>query len=61
MIEDTSEASVETAVSTAIAHIRQAMINPYIESAVEQGKMSEEYLLGLGRNVDLFGKIMGGK
>jgi hypothetical protein len=61
MIKDTTdEVSVETAVSTAIDRIRQAILNPYVESAVEEAKMSEKYLLELGRKADLFKKMMGG-
>ena len=63
MIEDTSEVrevSVETAVSNAIAQIRQALLNPHVESEVELAKSSEEFLLKLGRQADLFKKMMGG-
>ena len=60
MIEDTSEASVETAVSNAIQQIRQALLNPYVESEVELAQRSEEFLLKLGRQADLFKKMMEG-
>ena len=60
MIKDTSEVSVETAVSNAIQQIRQALLNPYVESEVELAQRSEEFLLKLGRQADLFKKMMGG-
>ena len=62
MIKDTSEVrevSVETAVSNAIQQIRQAMLNP-IDSEVKLAQQSEEFLLKLGRQADLFKKMMGG-
>ena len=52
------EVSVETAVSNAIAQIRQALLNPYVESEVELAQRSEEFLLRLGRQADLFKKMM---
>ena len=60
MSEDTSEASVETAVSNAIQQIRQALLNPYVESEVELAQRSEEFLLKLGRQADIFKKMMEG-
>lgn len=60
MIEDTREVSVETAVSNAIQQIRQALLNPYVESEVELAQRSEEFLLKLGRQADIFKKMMEG-
>jgi hypothetical protein len=60
MIKDTSEVSVETAVSNAIQQIRQALLNPYVESEVELAQRSEEFLLKLGRQADIFKKMMEG-
>tara|TARA_R100000908_G_scaffold62957_2_gene42873 strand:- start:113 stop:298 length:186 start_codon:yes stop_codon:yes gene_type:complete len=60
MIEEKTEVSVETAVSNAIQQIRQALLNPYVESEVELAQRSEEFLLKLGRQADLFKKMMGG-
>ena len=58
--EDTSEASVETAVSNAIQQIKQAMLNPHVKSEVELAQKSEEFLLKLGRQADIFKKMMEG-
>ena len=52
------EVSVETAVSNAIAQIRQALLNPYVKSEVELAQRAEEFLLKLGRQADLFKKMM---
>ena len=60
MIKDTSEVSVETAVLNAIAQIRQALLNPHVKSEVELAQRSEEFLLRLGRQADLFKKMMEG-
>ena len=51
------EVSVETAVSNAIAQIKQAMLNP-IDSEVKLAQRSEEFLLRLGRQADIFKKMM---
>ena len=54
------EVSVETAVSNAIQQIKQAMLNPHVKSEVELAQKSEEFLLKLGRQADIFKKMMEG-
>jgi hypothetical protein len=60
MIEEKEDTAVETAVSTAIAQIRQALLNPHVKSELERADRAEEFLLRLGRQADLFKKMMGG-
>ena len=54
------EVSVETAVSNAIQQIRQAMLNPHVKSELELAERAEEFLLKLGRQADIFKKMMEG-